>query len=98
MKHQRRIFVIFLASIIGPSLACAAEHIFDIRDQGAVADGKTLCTAAIQKAIDQCAAGGGGTVYFPPGTWLSGTIELRSNVALKLEAGCRLLGSPTWDD
>lgn len=77
--------------------AHAAEH-FDIRDHGAVSDGKTICTVAIQKAIDQCAASGGGTVYFPPGTWLSGTIELRSHVTLKLEAGCRLLGSANLAD
>ena len=47
--------------------------------------GKTLSTAAIQKAVDHCAAAGGGTVYFPPGVWLSGTIELRSHVTLRLD-------------
>jgi hypothetical protein len=67
--------------------------VYDVRHYGAAPDGKTLCTAAIQKAVDQCAAGGGGTVYFPPGVWLSGTIELRSQVTLQLDAGCRLLGS-----
>ncbi|MCC6124290.1 MAG: glycoside hydrolase family 28 protein [Pirellulales bacterium] len=98
MKHLPRILLVLLACSLGLSTACAAEQIFDIRDQGAVPDGKTLCTAAIQKAIDRCADAGGGTVYLPPGIWLSGTIELRSGVALKLEAGCRLLGSPNLED
>lgn len=98
MKKLSRIMLIVLASSFTPSLACAVEQIYDIRDQGALPDGKTLCTDAIQKAIDRCSAGGGGTVYFPPGTWLSGTLELRSHVTLKLEAGSRLLGSGNLAD
>jgi polygalacturonase len=66
-------------------------------EAGALPDGKTLCTEAIQKAIDQCAAAGGGTVYFGPGTYLSGTITLRSFVTLHLEANATLLGSPNLD-
>jgi polygalacturonase len=76
----------------------AAEQVFDIRDNGAVPDGKTLCTQAIQKAIDQCHDAGGGTVYFPPGKWLSGTIFLKNNVTLHLENGATLLGSGDLKD
>ncbi len=65
---------------------------------GAAADGKALCTEAIQQAIDRCAAAGGGTVYFPPGTYLSGTIFLKSHVTLHLEANATLLGSPRLAD
>jgi polygalacturonase len=71
----------------------AAGRVFDIRRYGAVPDGKTLCTGAIQKAIDAASDSGGGTVYLPPGRWLTGTIVLRSHVTLELDAGCTLLGS-----
>ncbi len=65
---------------------------FSVRDFGAAADGRTLDTRAIQSAID--AAGAiGGEVYFPAGTYLSGTVFLKSHVALRLEAGAILLGS-----
>jgi hypothetical protein len=86
-------FVAFLASA-----GHAADGVIDIRDLGAQPDGKTLSTAAIQKAIDQCAAAGGGVVRFPAGTWLSGTLTLRSHVTLELDAGATLLGSRNLED
>jgi len=46
--------------------------VLNIRDFGAVPDGKTLCTAGVQRAIDACGQAGGGTVYVPPGTFLTG--------------------------
>ena len=55
--------------------------------------GTTLSTAAIQKAIDACAAAGGGTVRLAGGRFLSGTISLRSHVTLEVAAGATLLGS-----
>jgi polygalacturonase len=73
--------------------AAAAERVVDVRDLGAVGEGKTLSTVAIQKAIDKCSLEGGGTVRLPKGTWLSGTIYLASRVALQLESGATLLGS-----
>ncbi len=75
------------------SVAGAAGTVCDIRDYGAKPDGTTLCTAAIQKAIERCAGDGGGTVRLTAGSWLSGTIFLRSGVTLQLDAGCTLLGS-----
>ena len=79
-------------------LAFGADRWMDIRDFGAVPDGKTLCTQAIQRAIDECADAGGGTVHLPAGTWLSGTIHMKSHVTLSLGAGCTLLGSMNQDD
>jgi hypothetical protein len=76
----------------------AADTRVDIREFGAKGDGKTLCTEAIQKAIDRCADRGGGTVLLPTGTWLSGTITMKNNVTLWLEAGCTLLGSAQQKD
>ena len=76
----------------------AARGSYDVRQFGAVGDGETLDTAAIQKAIDTCAADGGGLVCLRSGTFLSGTIILKSNVTLYVEAGATLLGSRNMDD
>jgi len=74
----------------------------DIRQFGAVGDGKTSCTSAIQQTIDHCASLGGGTVVVPGGKFVTGTIWLRSNITLHLESGAVLLGTrnvsehPMW--
>ena len=70
----------------------------DITTHGALGDGKTLNTKAIQAAVDQCAAQGGGTVVVPPGTFLSGTVELKSNITVSLSPGAILRGSGNIDD
>ena len=70
-----------------------AERFYDVCDYGAQGDGRMLCTDSIQKAINECAKAGGGTVYFPPGKFLSGTIYMKSGVTLKLDACSTLLGS-----
>ena len=72
-------------------LGAAAD--FSVRDHGAVGDGRTLDTAAIQKAIDAAAAAGGGRVVLPPGKYLSGSISLKSRVTLHIEKDATLLGS-----
>ncbi len=64
-----------------------AKRVVDITSCGAVADGKKSCTVAIAKAIDLCAAAGGGRVLIPAGHWLTGPIHLRSNVELHLAEG-----------
>ena len=92
-----QITVVFITLLMTAS-AVGAEKIYDVRDCGARADGRTLCTGAIQKAIDQCHKDGGGTVYFAPGTFLSGTIFMKTGVTLKLAAGCTLLGSKDLKD
>jgi polygalacturonase len=68
--------------------------VFNVRQYGAVGDGKTLDTAAIQEAIRVASTVGGGTVVFPPGTYLSSSIRLLSHVTLHIEKGATLLGSP----
>ena len=57
---------------------------FDITRYGAVGDGKARCTEAIRKAIDACAAAGGGQVIVPDGRFLTGAVHLKSNVNLHL--------------
>jgi polygalacturonase len=71
---------------------------FNVRGHGAAGDGAHLDTKAIQDAIDACARAGGGTVLFPAGTYLSGTIVLKSRVMLDLDAGAVLLGSKNLQD
>ena len=70
----------------------------DILSFGAVGDGKTLNTKAIQDAIDACAQKGGGRVSIPAGIYKIGTLWLKSNVELHLEHGSVLLGSENLDD
>ncbi len=69
-----------------------------VNKYGAVNDGKTLSTAFIQKAIDDCAAKGGGIVGFLPGEYVTGAIFLKSNVHLQINKGVLLLGSQRFDD
>ncbi|MBQ6472281.1 MAG: right-handed parallel beta-helix repeat-containing protein [Victivallales bacterium] len=70
----------------------------NIVDFGAVADGATVNTKAIQTAIDACAAVGGGTVTVPAGVFVTGTIWLRSHVELHLEMGALLKASTNLAD
>ena len=72
--------------------------VYDVQSYGAVGDGKTLETPAIQKAIDAAARDGGGTVRFPPGDYLSGMIRLKSHITLYLENGATLWASPDKAD
>lgn len=68
----------------------------NIIDYGAVADGVTVCTRQIQRAIDLCEKGG--TVYIPKGVFRSGALYLKSNMTLHFEEGAKLLGSDEISD
>ena len=74
------------------AVVCAA--VFNVRDFGAKGDGVTKDTAAVQKAIDAAHAAGGGEVLLPAGTYLSGSIFLKSRVDFHLAQGAVLKGSP----
>ena len=66
---------------------------YNIRDFGAKGDGTTLDTVAVQMAIDACHKDQGGTVLVPAGVFVIGTVELKSNVTLRITAAGKLLGS-----
>src|SRR6202012_2494912 len=76
-----------------PAASKATLGIFDIRTYGAVGDGKTVDSPAINKAIEAAATAGGGPGFFPPGTWLSFSIRLKSHVALYLSQGSTILAA-----
>jgi hypothetical protein len=110
-KLSRRKLVAYLsASSIAAAAAGGAREVqaaeqkdtgarvYNIADFGAVGDGKTLNTAAVQKAIDTCTTDMGGTVVVPAGDFVIGTIELKSNVSLRIAAKGRLVGSAKIED
>ncbi|MBV8831855.1 MAG: glycoside hydrolase family 28 protein [Acidobacteriaceae bacterium] len=89
-----RVALLFSSACLGVMAApSAGPAVFDVTKFGAVGDGTTLNSSAINKAIDAANGAGGGRVYFPAGTWLSGSIHLKSNVTLYLEQGATILAS-----
>lgn len=78
--------------------ASASAATISVRDHGAVGDGTTKDTVAIQQAIDACAAAGGGQVVLPKGRYLSGSLQLKSKVVLVIEPEAVLLGSADLAD
>ena len=72
----------------------AASVFFNVRDYGAVGDGKKLDSPAINKAIEACSAAGGGTVWVPAGNYLCGSIHLANNLNLHLDAGAAIVAAP----
>ncbi len=72
--------------------------IYNIKDFGAVADGVTLNTAAVQAAVDACYKAGGGTVLFPEGEYVLSTVFLKSNVTIEIPRGTKVLGSLNFYD
>lgn len=66
---------------------------FNVLDYGAKADGVTLSSPAVQKAVDACHKAGGGEVYFPKGIYVLATVFLKSGVHIRFEEGTDLLGA-----
>ena len=93
---KKGLFCIMVVTVMSwlPSLAAQ----YNIVDFGAVSDTTRLSTEAIQRAIDQCSANGGGRVVVPAGQYKTGTLVLRSRVDLHLELGATLYGSTRLED
>jgi polygalacturonase len=79
-------------------LAGRASGVVNVLDHGAVGDGTTLNTEALQKAVAACVEHKGGTILVPPGVYRTGPIQLQSNVTLQLEAGAILRASERMED
>ena len=87
MKKILFLLLLFAGSSVFP----ATTGYYSVLDFGAVPDGQTLCTEAIQKAIDNCANSGGGKVFIPAGKYLTRPIFLKSNINIEILAGAVLL-------
>lgn len=89
-KMDKRALICFVVwiSCIGMDAAT-----YNVKDYGAVGDGKTIDSPAINKAIEAAGKSGGGTVYFPAGKYLSYSIRLQSNLTLHLDAGSELIAA-----
>ncbi|SNS23211.1 Polygalacturonase [Granulicella rosea] len=83
----------FAAAQASPSGSTTPLMVFDVRRFGATGSGKQLDTPAINAAIAAANAAGGGTVYFPAGTYLCFSIRLKSNVALYIDQGATILAA-----
>jgi polygalacturonase len=94
---QRWIALCVCLGFVMPAMAKTTDT-YNVKKLGAAGDGKTKDTAIIQKAIDAASDTGGGTVLLPTGTYLSGTLRLKSNVTIHFDRGATLLGSTDIDD
>ena len=92
-----RRFALLPLVLLAASVAFAAPKTFFANEYGATGDGKTLETASLQKAIDAAAAKGG-TVSLKPGTYLTGSLFLKSGVTLNVPEGVTLIGSQKLAD
>ena len=91
IKQKLLIFLVLIPALfIGSKFDTS---VYNIKNFGALGDGKTLDSPAINKAIDEAASKNGGTVYFPAGTYLSVSIHLKSNIALYLDQGATILAA-----
>lgn len=96
MKLRLPHFAAILAFSLIQAFA-ASPAVYNALDHGVVPDGTTKNTAALAAVIAQIKTAGGGTLYFPPGRYLTGSVHLENNLTLHLEAGAVLLysGDPT---
>ena len=95
MKSLLSTLSLSLFAAVSASLAASS---YNVRDFGAMGDGKTKDTAAVQKALDACAVAGGGDVLVPAGTYLIGSIQIGYRTILRLEKDSVITGSPDLPD
>ena len=91
----KHVWMLLVACVI--TISAFAERV-DMKQAGAKTDGKSLNTQLINSTITRLSEAGGGTLFFPSGTYLTGSIHLKSNITLELEAGATLLFSTNFDD
>jgi len=96
-KRHALIPLLLVLAALCPAAPAAAPAVFNVRDHGAAGDGKAHDTAALNKAVEACAAAGGGQVFVPAGKYFTGTVHLKSNVTLLLDAGAEIVGTSDLD-
>lgn len=89
---------IFFSIIFCLSILAIQAKIYDIKSLGADTSGKVACTDLIKQSIKNASAEGGGTIYFPAGTYLTAAIHLESNITLDIESGAVLKFSTIFED
>src|SRR4051812_39004684 len=85
--------LLFFCLILSPSKN-SAQAFLNVKDFGAKGNGTALDSKAINKAIETAAKIGGGTIYLPPGNYLSGSIRLKNNISLFLDKGATVIAAP----
>ena len=94
MKRSLSYFLLFII----PFLLNSQSVWSNIADHGADRSGKIKCTDIINDLIDSLSASGGGTLFIPAGTFLTGPIVMKSNITLYLDAGSIVKFSDDFDD
>lgn len=90
---MKKLFLLLLLPILANFVHAQTSTVCDVHRFGAKGDGVTLDTDAVSLAIAACVKQGGGTVYFGPGRYVIGTVQLYSHIRLFLESGAALVGS-----
>ena len=97
-SSDQAMYIVIVKPTVKATYKMPEGKLFDVATFGAVGDNKTINTVSIQKAIDACGAAGGGKVYVHDGIFVTGTLELKDNVTLYVEAGSILRGSSNHED
>jgi hypothetical protein len=96
-SHRDKLFlsvsIAWMCVVFAPAVQGAASKVFNVQDFGATGRKEQNARSAIQKAVDACAAAGGGTVLIPPGHYTAGTVRLCSNLRLVIEPGATLFAA-----
>lgn len=91
-------FFVLYGCVRAQNESASIMPVYSVLDYGVKNDGTTMNTMKIQQIIDKVAGLGGGTIFFPPGKYITGTIYLKSYINLHIESGATILGSLEIDD
>jgi polygalacturonase len=89
--------LLLILMLLLPLISCIANEgspFFNVKNYGAIGDGKNLDSKAINTTIEAASKAGGGTVYIPAGNYFSGSIRLESNITLFIDQGATIIAAP----
>jgi len=98
MSILKHVFFLAFVWITAVQTTYAQDHVINVTDHVSKSGREVLITEELQALVDQCHDSGGGTLYFPPGEYLTGTLFLKSGVYLELSPGATLYGSKEIGD